>query len=80
MTKLLLILLVGLGLESAGVILLKKGMSASARFQPAIPPDPARRQDGRRLASILLGVFFEALFFGALLISCPRATSVSCGR
>ncbi len=69
MAKLLSILLIGLAFESTGVVLLKKGMmqigvvgainaAEIARVVKAAITNP----------QILLGVFFEALFFASLLI------------
>ncbi len=69
MTKLLLILLVGLGFESTGVILLKKGMTAIGNVQGYTAAEIFRvMKAGAANPQILLGVFFEALFFGCLLI------------
>lgn len=69
MAKLLLILLVGLVFESTGVMLLKKGMTEIGDVQ-AITVSEIARVVGAGLTNvqILLGVFFEALFFGCLLI------------
>jgi len=69
MTKLLLILLIGLVFESTGVILLKKGMADIGEISTFNPSQIARViKAGATSPRILLGVFFEALFFGALLI------------
>jgi len=69
MLRLLFILLLGLMCESAGVVLLKRGMSR-------VPPASAMTvSEGWRIVKsgltngqILLGVFFEALFFISLLV------------
>ena len=69
MFKLLLILLFGLACESAGVVLLKKGIThvggvngyAAAEIFRVVKAGAANPQ-------ILLGVFFEAVFFGCLLV------------
>ena len=74
MAKLLLILLIGLVFESAGVVLLKKGMDqvegvSSMRFGEVLRVVKA----GIGSPQIVLGVFFEALFFLSLLILLGRA-------
>jgi len=67
--KLLLILLIGLVFESTGVILLKKGMSSIGEISVSHPAQLLRAvKIGAASPQILLGMFFEALFFGALLI------------
>jgi drug/metabolite transporter (DMT)-like permease len=69
MLKLLLILLVGLAFESSGVVLLKKGMTQIGDMKKVSASEVARVvKAGATSPSILLGVFFEALFFGCLLI------------
>ncbi len=69
MAKLLLILLVGLVFESTGVVLLKKGMGQIGDMKTVSVAEVARVvKDGVTNTSILLGVFFEALFFACLLI------------
>ncbi|HZL43747.1 MAG TPA: DMT family transporter [Verrucomicrobiae bacterium] len=68
MIKLLLILLVGLAFESAGVVLLKKGMTEMGDAHVVSVSGVARLvKVGATNPQILLGVFFEALFFGCLL-------------
>ena len=68
MIKLLVILLIGLTFESTGVVLLKKGMSEMGDVQVVSLPGVARLvKAGATNPQILLGVFFEALFFGCLL-------------
>jgi len=74
MIKLLLILLIGLAFESTGVVLLKKGMSdiggmGKVSVQEVVRVVKAGATDTR----ILLGVFFEALFFACLLLLMSRA-------
>jgi drug/metabolite transporter (DMT)-like permease len=74
MAKLLLILLIGLVFESAGVVLLKKGMSQVDGVGSIRLPEIARVvKAGLTSPQILLGVFFEALFFLSLLILLARA-------
>ncbi|HLP76218.1 MAG TPA: DMT family transporter, partial [Candidatus Paceibacterota bacterium] len=69
MIKLLLILLVGLTFESAGVVLLKKGMDGIGDMEKVSVSEVLRVvKAGVTSPQILLGVFFEALFFGCLLM------------
>lgn len=74
MIKLLLILLVGLVFESTGVILLKKGMNAIGEMHGYTAAEVIRIvKAGVTNPQILLGVFFEALFFICLLILMSRS-------
>jgi uncharacterized membrane protein len=69
MLKLLLILLIGLVFESTGVVLLKKGMSQIGEVHAISAGEMVRIvKTGATSPQILLGIFFEALFFGCLLI------------
>jgi drug/metabolite transporter (DMT)-like permease len=69
MIKLLLILLVGLTFESAGVVLLKKGMTHIGDMNGITASEILRVcKAGATNPQILAGIFFEALFFGCLLI------------
>src|ERR1043165_5192732 len=69
MAKLLIILVIGLVFESAGVVLLKKGMSAVGEVKKVTVAEVMRVVKASITNSqILLGVFFEALFFVCLLI------------
>src|SRR5208283_5705070 len=69
MIKLLLILLVGLTFESTGVVLLKKGMTHIGDMNGITVGEILRVcKAGATNPQILLGVFFEALFFLCLLI------------
>ena len=69
MAKLLLILLIGLVFESTGVVLLKKGMTQIGEVKSISLHEIARvTKAGLTSPQILLGVFFEALFFLCLLI------------
>ena len=69
MIKLLLILIVGLVFESTGVILLKKGMTHIGDMNGYTAAEILRVvKAGATNPQILLGVFFEALFFVCLLI------------
>jgi drug/metabolite transporter (DMT)-like permease len=68
MAKLLLILLVGLIFEATGVVLLKKGITQIGEIQKINAAEVLRvAKAGVTNSNILLGVFFEALFFGCLL-------------
>lgn len=69
MVKLLCILLLGLACESAGVVLLKKGIDQIGAVQAMSFSEILRVvRAGFTSPQILLGVFFEALFFATLLI------------
>jgi drug/metabolite transporter (DMT)-like permease len=69
MLKVLLILLFGLVCESTGVILLKKGMNVIGDMNGYTVTEIFRvMKAGATNPQILLGVFFEALFFLCLLI------------
>lgn len=69
MVKLLLILLIGLVFESTGVVLLKKGMTQIGEVRAVNVREIVRvTKAGLTSPQILLGVFFEALFFICLLI------------
>jgi drug/metabolite transporter (DMT)-like permease len=68
MTKLLVVLLIGLTFEAIGVVLLKQGLTALGHH-PVTNTATALRlvKQGATSPAILGGVFFEALFFGCLL-------------
>jgi drug/metabolite transporter (DMT)-like permease len=69
MAKLLSILLIGLVFESAGVVLLKKGMGQIGDLQTFSAANLARVvKSGAANVCILSGVLFEALFFACLLL------------
>src|SRR5476649_314072 len=69
MLKLLLILIIGLVFESTGVILLKKGMNVIGEMHGYNAAEIFRVvKTGATSPQILLGVFFEAVFFGCLLL------------
>jgi drug/metabolite transporter (DMT)-like permease len=75
MFKLLLILLVGLTFESTGVVLLKKGMTQIGDMKAITVSESLRvLKAGVTSPQILLGVFFEALFFACLLILMSRSS------
>jgi drug/metabolite transporter (DMT)-like permease len=69
MARLLSILLIGLVFESTGVVLLKKGMTQIGGVKRITVPEVKRLvKAGATSPQILLGVFFEALFFMSLLV------------
>src|SRR5690348_16722938 len=74
MAKLLLILLIGLVFESTGVVLLKQGMTQVGEVKTISASEMMRViKVGITNPRILLGVFFEALFFGCLLVLMARS-------
>jgi len=69
MIKLLLILLIGLVFEAAGVVFLKKGITQVGEMKQISAAEVFRVvKAGVTNPSILSGVFFEALFFVCLLV------------
>lgn len=73
MWKLLLILIVGLVFESIGVVCLKKGITEMGEFKSFSVTEVVRVvKSGITNMNIILGVFFEALFFGTLLTLMSR--------
>lgn len=69
MTKLILILLIGLTFEASGVVLLKKGVGeigSAAKISANEIVGLIKR--GATNSKILLGIFLEAVFFGCLLV------------
>ena len=69
MSKLLLILVFGLVCESAGVVLLKKGILHVGGVNSYTVAEIFRVvKAGAINPQILLGVFFEAVFFGCLIV------------
>jgi len=69
MIKLLLILLFGLTLESVGVVFLKKGIDQVGEVKQVSAAEIARVvKAGATNPQVLLGIFFEALFFAVLLV------------
>jgi len=74
MARLLLILLIGLTFEATGVVLLKKGISQIGNLERITPAEIGRVvRQGATNPNILLGVFFEALFFACLLVLMSRS-------
>ncbi len=73
MWKLVLILLIGLFFESIGVVYLKKGITTLGDIKQINASEIIRLiKAGATNKHILLGVFFEALFFGTLLMLMSR--------
>jgi len=69
MIKILLILLFGLACESTGVVLLKKGINHIPEVSGYTVAEIFRvLKTGATSPQILLGVFFEAVFFACLLV------------
>jgi uncharacterized membrane protein len=69
MARLLLILLIGLAFESTGVVLLKTGMNRIGDVKAFNTKEILRVvKAGLTSPQILLGIFFEALFFVSLLV------------
>jgi drug/metabolite transporter (DMT)-like permease len=68
MTKLLTVLFIGLLFEAAGVVYLNKGLKQVGEVQKISAGEIARIvKRGAANGNILLGVFFEAIFFVTLL-------------
>lgn len=69
MLKFFIILFVGLVIESTGIVFLKKGMTQIGDMPRVNVSEVARIvKAGATNRYILLGVFFEALFFACLLV------------
>jgi drug/metabolite transporter (DMT)-like permease len=74
MIKLLLILLIGLVFEATGVVLLKKGIDRVGAVEKVNLGEVLRVvRAGVTSPHIVAGVFFEALFFGCLLLLMSRS-------
>jgi drug/metabolite transporter (DMT)-like permease len=75
MTKLLTVLFIGLLFEAAGVVYLNKGLKQVGEVQKISAGEIARIvKRGAANGNILLGVFFEAIFFGTLLYLMSRGS------
>src|SRR5579872_1694411 len=75
MTKLLIILIIGLLFEAVGVVYLNKGLKQIGEVQKISVPEVARVIGrGATNGNILLGVLFEAIFFGTLLVLMSQGT------
>jgi uncharacterized membrane protein len=78
MTKLLTLLLIGLLFEAVGVIYLNKGLKQVGEVQKINVAEVLRIiKNGATNPNILLGVFFEAVFFGTLLVLMSKGGEVS---
>ncbi len=68
MLKLVIILLIALVFEAIGVLFLSHGLKQIGEMQKVSVPEIVRMvKSGATNRNLLLGVFFEALFFGGLL-------------
>jgi drug/metabolite transporter (DMT)-like permease len=77
-SKLLIILLIGLTLEAVGVVYLNKGLKQVGDMEKVSVKEVFRMvKRGITNVNILLGVFFEALFFACLLILMSKGGDVS---
>jgi drug/metabolite transporter (DMT)-like permease len=75
MTKLILLLLIGLLFEAVGVVYLNKGLKQIGEVQKVNATEVLRIvKSGATNQNILLGVFFEAIFFGTLLVLMSKGT------
>ena len=75
LTKLLILLIVGLLFEAVGVVYLNKGLKQIGEVQKISAPEIARVvKNGATNGNILLGVLFEAIFFGMLLVLMSKGT------
>ena len=73
MTKLILILVIGLVFEAVGVVYLSRGLKQVGGIKQARVTEVLRVvKRGVTNRSILLGVFCEAVFFGTLLVLMSR--------
>jgi drug/metabolite transporter (DMT)-like permease len=74
MTKIIIVLLAGLVLEAIGVVFLSQGLKQIGELRQVSWPELSRMVGrGATNPSILLGVLFEAIFFGALLYLLKQA-------
>ena len=68
MTRILLILIVGLVFEAVGVVFLSAGLKQIGELQQVTVAEISRLvARGAVNRNILMGIFFEAIFFGCLL-------------
>ena len=78
MAKLLLILVAGLLCEAVGVVFLNQGLRQVGDLQQISAAEIFRvLKSGVTNQHVLLGVFFEALFFGTLLVLMSKGGDVS---
>lgn len=75
LTKLLILLLIGLLFEAVGVVYLNKGLKQIGEVQRVSASEIARIvKAGATNGNILLGVLFEAIFFVTLLVLMSKGT------
>jgi drug/metabolite transporter (DMT)-like permease len=75
MTKLLIVLLIGLCFEAAGVVGLSRGLKQIGEVQKVTVPEVWRIfKKGVTNPSILFGTFLETIFFGCLLYLMSQGT------
>jgi drug/metabolite transporter (DMT)-like permease len=75
MTKLLVVLLIGLCFEASGVVCLSRGLKQIGEVQKISAPEVWRVfKNGAANPNILLGVLQEAIFFGTLLYLMSQGT------
>jgi drug/metabolite transporter (DMT)-like permease len=75
MTKLLIVLLIGLCFEAAGVVGLSKGLKEIGEVEKVTVPEVWRIfKKGITNANILFGTFLETIFFGCLLYLMSQGT------
>ncbi|HEX4644403.1 MAG TPA: hypothetical protein VH598_02230 [Verrucomicrobiae bacterium] len=78
MTKLLIILLVGLVFEAVGVVFLDQGLKQVGEVRQVNAAEVLRVvKRGATNRNILLGVLFEAIFFGCLLTLMSKGADIS---
>ena len=78
MTKLLLLLLIGLIFEAIGVVYLNQGLKQVGEVRQISVAEVLRVvKSGVTNHRIILGVFFEALFFGTLLVLMSKGADIS---
>jgi drug/metabolite transporter (DMT)-like permease len=78
MAKLLIILLIGLVFEAVGVVYLNQGLRQVGEVQKISVSEVLRvLKSGVTNPRILLGVLFEAIFFGTLLVLMSKGAEVS---
>ncbi len=74
MYKLIIVLLIGLIFEAIGVVFLNRGLHQIGEVSQINVPEVARIiLKGACNENVLLGVFFEAVFFGTILYSMSQA-------
>jgi|SRR5208282_2333088 len=74
MTKWILLFVIGITFESAGLVFLKKGMMEVPEVRPlTVSKALSVAKAATTNMHILMGVFFQALFFASLLVLMTRA-------